>query len=64
MDTSLIDYAGASRMLRLAETTVRRYVSLGRLPHFKVSNRVFFSPSELEQWLEERHVPAKGRGEW
>jgi hypothetical protein len=52
-------------MVRLAPATLRRYVSLGWLPYYKVSNRVFFDAGELDQWLASRHVPARrGKEEW
>ena len=58
MNDELIDYREASAILRLNPTTLRRYVSLGRLPYYKVGGRVFFGLAGDEDWLTNRHVLA------
>lgn len=59
-DEPLLTYLEAARLLNLSETTLRRYVSLGRLPHLKLFKSVRFFPSRLREWLKENEVkPAR-----
>jgi hypothetical protein len=52
-------YSGASRLIGLSENTLRRYVSKGFLPHYKISRSVFFDPAELRSWFETHLVQAQ-----
>ena len=50
----LIGYADAARLLGLSEITLRKYVSRGIVPHYKIGARVQFKPGEIESWIEAR----------
>lgn len=47
----LITTEDVAKILRLSNVTVRKMVSDGRIPHFKVGRSVRFDPSVLERWL-------------
>jgi len=59
----LLDYGAAADFLGLSEYTLRRYVSLGMLPHVKLGPKlVRIKPAELIAWLDSRAVPERRRG--
>jgi excisionase family DNA binding protein len=59
----LLDYRGAAEFLGLSEFTLRRYVSLRRLPFIKVGAKlVRFEPARLLDWIDSQRVePRTGR---
>ena len=62
----LLDYAAAAAMLTLPIGTLYAWVSLGRIPHYRIGPRlVRFSRRRLQAWLDERAVEprdgARGR---
>lgn len=48
MDLKLRDVAD---LLNVSENTVRRWVSEGKIPYYRLSNQFRFSRSEIEDWL-------------
>ncbi len=59
----LLDYKGAADFLGLSEYTLRRWVSLGRVPHVKLGLMlVRFEPEALERWLGSCRVEPVARG--
>lgn len=52
-------YADAAQFIGISETTLRRWVSKGRVPHYKISRAVFFDPVELKSFFDAHHVQAK-----
>jgi len=59
----LLDYSTAADFVGLSEYTLRRYVSMGRLPHIKLGSKlVRFEPERLRQWVESRRVEPKAHG--
>ncbi|TFH50686.1 MAG: DNA-binding protein [Methanothrix sp.] len=59
----LLDYREAAEFLGLSEFTLRRYVSMRRLPFIKVGAKlVRFEPARLLAWIESQRVePRTGR---
>lgn len=57
----LLKYPEAAKKLHLSPVTLRRYVMEKKIPHIKISNRVFFDPRELEEYLENCRVPAESQ---
>ncbi len=59
----LLDYAAAADFIGLSEYTLRRYVSLGKLPYVKLGAKaVRFEPDQLTAWVEsQRHAPRTER---
>lgn len=55
----VMDYRGLAMYLKLAQTTLRRRVMLGRIPYFKIGRSVRFSKNKIDLWLEEQHQGAK-----
>jgi excisionase family DNA binding protein len=56
----LLDYDEASKFIGLSAFTLRKYVSLKRIPFIKIGDRVFFDPARLREWVDERRVePAR-----
>lgn len=47
-------------LLKLTRKGVYGLVAARRIPHFKVSNRVRFSRSDVVAWLHENRVPSVG----
>lgn len=45
--------------LPLSKTTVWRLIRDGKLSHYRVGNRVFFSPEHLEQFLKNCEVKSQ-----
>ena len=56
----LINYKQASQYLRIAPTTLRRWVMQGKIPYIKLGRSVRFNPEELNRWLQERSIPVGG----
>ena len=44
----------ASRYLGISPDTLYKYVSVERIPAFKLGNRWRFKKSKLDQWMEEK----------
>ncbi len=58
----LLDYGAAADFLGLSEHTLRRYVSLGKLPYLKLGSKlVRFEPERLRHWVESRRVEPRAR---
>ena len=59
----LIKYGEASQHLRIAPTTLRRWVMQRRIPFKKIGRAVRFDPAELAEWVEAHSVrPTNGEG--
>ncbi len=48
MDLKLKDVA---ELLNVSETTVRRWISDGRIPYYRLNNQFRFSRNEIESWV-------------
>lgn len=48
MDLKLKDVA---ELLNVSETTVRRWVSDGKIPYYRLNNQFLFSRDEIENWV-------------
>jgi hypothetical protein len=55
----LYDITQAGKELRIAPITVRRKVRAGEIPHRKVGGRIFFTPGDLQTYIEAVAVPAR-----
>ncbi len=56
-ENTRVNYKGAAEYLGLSEFTLRRYVSLGFVPHLKLGPKlVRFNIQDLDKWLESRKV--------
>lgn len=65
-----------SKMLRVSESTVRRWLTEGKIPAYKLGNQYRFSPMEIEDWMmkrsasdyasqeEEQELPQQGRDQY
>jgi len=49
-------------LLKLEPQTIYQLTSRGRIPHFKIANRLRFKLSEIVEWIE-KHKVAKSPGE-
>ena len=56
----LLTYKEAAQKLRIAETTLRAWVSQRKIPYLKLGRVVRFDLEALERWLHERSVPTGG----
>ncbi len=54
---SIVDSKGLSQILGLHEMSIRRMVSQGRLPHYKIGSSVRFSLAEVLEFV---HRSAEG----
>jgi excisionase family DNA binding protein len=43
-----------AEVMKLKETTIRKYVLENSIPFIKIGAAVRFRPSEIEQWIEAR----------
>jgi|WetSurMetagenome_2_1015567.scaffolds.fasta_scaffold1635027_2 excisionase family DNA binding protein len=60
MDNQILNYKQASEVLGIKVQTLYAMVCLKKIPHIRLSPRlVRFSKKELEQILEQNHVPVK-----
>ena len=55
----LMNTAQVAAWLHVKESTIRKWVHYGYIPHVKVGRCVRFMESEIEKWLQER--AEKGR---
>jgi excisionase family DNA binding protein len=46
-------------MLGFSAATIVDWAEQGRIPHFKVGRAPRFRESEIEAWLEERHIASR-----
>lgn len=56
----LLTVDDVAALLGMTRKGVYAMVSSRRIPHFKVSNRVRFSRSDVVAWLHENRVPSVG----
>ena len=55
----LLDTAQVAEWLNIAESTIRKWVHYGFIPHVKLGRCVRFREEDIETWLQER--TEKGR---
>ncbi|MGO9569216.1 MAG: helix-turn-helix domain-containing protein [Desulfomonilaceae bacterium] len=55
----LLDTAQVAKWLNVAESTARKWVHYGFIPHVKIGRCVRFREEDIETWLKER--TEKGR---
>src|SRR5438128_2595795 len=48
MDLKIIDVAD---LLNVSESTVRRWISEGKTPNYRLNQHYFFSRTEIENWV-------------
>lgn len=57
METELLTYKQAAKILQLKMGTLYSLVSQKRIPHVRISGRmVRFKPSELDRWVKSQTV--------
>jgi excisionase family DNA binding protein len=49
----------AAEILGVSAFTVGVLTRAGRLPHYRIQGRIYFSPDELVDWIEAQHVPPR-----
>lgn len=61
----ILDYKAAAKVTGLPAGTLRALVCRKQIPHYRIGKRlVRFRQSELEQWLQARHVvPQRSLGQ-
>jgi excisionase family DNA binding protein len=52
----LLNVGEVCRLLRVPAATIYQLTHRGRIPHFKIANRLRFRRSEILDWIEERRV--------
>jgi excisionase family DNA binding protein len=50
----------ACRLLRMSKDTLYRRSSEGTIPKIKLHGKLLFRRADLEAWIEEHAVPARG----
>ncbi len=50
----LLNTAQVAEWLNVAESTIRKWVHYGFIPHYKIGSAVRFTKDDLEKWLQER----------
>lgn len=60
-DIVLLTVREVAALLRLTEAGVYSLVAQRKIPHFKISNRVRFTRSDVVAWLERNRVPSRER---
>lgn len=55
----LLNNAQLAEWLGVAESTIRKWVHFGFIPHIKLGSAVRFREKDIERWLQER--TGKGR---
>lgn len=58
---SLLTVKDLSRWLRIEESTIRKKVCYGRIPHVKIGRSVRFRRNEIEIWIDEQATPNQDR---
>jgi excisionase family DNA binding protein len=49
----LLTLIEVSNIYQFSKSAIYKMVEQGKIPHYKISNRIRFSPKELELWLSE-----------
>ena len=57
MTLSLLTVKDLATWLQVKDKTVYAWVSQGKIPCVKVNGAIRFDATEIEQWLQECHVP-------
>ena len=57
MTTSLLTVKDMATRLQVKDKTVYAWASQGKIPCVKVNGVIRFDPGEIEQWLQDCHVP-------
>ena len=55
-DQRLWTVAEVAEYLQLRLSTIRAYAERGTLPCVRVGNRLRFKPSDISEWVEQRHT--------
>lgn len=50
----LLNTAQVAEWMNVAESTIRKWVHYGFIPHYKIGSAVRFTKVDLEKWLKER----------
>lgn len=50
-----------SRWLKVDESTIRKKVCYGKIPHIKIGRLVRFRRNEIEAWINEQSMPSSKR---
>ncbi len=56
----LLNVPQVAQWLTVAESTIRKWVHYGFIPHVRLGSAVRFRKEDIEKWLQER--TEKGRG--
>lgn len=56
----LITTVEAAKQLQLSYSYLRQLICKGKIPHIKFNNTVRFDQEELNNWIKQHRVPAKG----
>ena len=59
MNDRLVTYREAADLLRVGESTLRRWVMNRTIPFVKISSRTLFDRDQLAEWVERHRVPAR-----
>ena len=57
----VMNYRELSGYLKMAEGTLRRWVSEGKIPSFKIGRNVRFAKKDIDVWLEKLRRGIRGR---
>ncbi|GHU56177.1 hypothetical protein FACS189442_4540 [Spirochaetia bacterium] len=57
--TNLLTIKTVGGMLNTSEITIRRMLRRGELPHHRIGSRYLFTESDITEFLNGTHVPAK-----
>jgi Helix-turn-helix domain len=55
----LLRIAAAAPYLRVSEWKLKQLAKSGEVAHFKIANKLWFDPDELDRWIAAQHVPAR-----
>jgi excisionase family DNA binding protein len=61
VERELLDTADVARWLKIAESTIRKWVHYGYIPHVKLGRSVRFITEDIEKWLRDRAEVGRAR---
>ena len=56
--SDILSITELAEKLKLAKQTIYQWVSMKKIPYYKLGNRVLFSEKAINEWLEEHHSKA------
>lgn len=57
LSSPILTISEAADYIKLAKGTLYQYIHYGKIPHYKIGNRVMFKKEDLDDFIEKCFIP-------